>query len=177
MGYSLNGNLPDSANTSNRLRKKPVFLSWQVRTQRMSISRLSHEILTLLRRSAIITATITHTSSPTLPDKLIKLKGEKLAVALPHPNMSPDYRVMESLRYLSYVIQECPHVNLGASTRMPRISANKPLYYQDIGCNVTCTIPTRVPNSMSSYLIQSNLIMYLLLVYKPMAVVASCTKG
>lgn len=151
----LNGNLPDSEKTSDRLQQEANLLvvAGQDTTGECPLF-FAFTFSALLRRLAITTAAIMYHLLAN-PEKLKKLK-EELAVAIPDPQTTPDYGVMERLPYLSAVIQEGLRVNSGAATRMQRISPDEPLSYHDKDRDVTWTIPAGVPISMTQHLIHYN---------------------
>lgn len=85
------------------------------------------------------------------PRILAKLKAE-LKAAIPNPDTSVQIEVLEKLPYLVAVVQEALRIGDGVTTRLQRISPEKPMLYNDnSGSGKEWLIPPQTPVSMSSY--------------------------
>ncbi|KAL3427893.1 cytochrome P450 [Phlyctema vagabunda] len=117
-----------------------------------SAERLNNEALTLI--SAGIETT-TWTLSLAMfhilnnPEILKKLKEEILTV-WPQVDSPPNWSTLETLPYLTAVIQESLRLSYGAVIRLPRVSPHKPVFYREY------VIPAGTPMSTSNYTMSHN---------------------
>ena len=86
------------------------------------------------------------------PDILTDLKRE-LKIAVPNQNAHVPLPKLESLPYLTAIIQEALRLSYGVSSRLQRISPDKPLQYTDSTTHRSWMIPKGTPVSMTSVLI------------------------
>ncbi|KAK4443094.1 cytochrome P450 [Podospora aff. communis PSN243] len=117
-----------------------------------TIERLVDEGMTIILAGTETTAhTLAATMFYVLNDKkiLARLRDELAALA-PGPPEKYTYSGLESLPYLTAVINEGLRLSHGVSARLPRISVVEPLHYGD------WVIPPRTPVSSHSPLIHYN---------------------
>ena len=88
------------------------------------------------------------------PYVLLKLKLE-LEAAIPDASIAPTCTQVESLPYLTAVIQEGIRLHPGATLRMQRVSPVDDLVYVDETRRKTWLIPASTPVSMTPTLIQT----------------------
>ena len=91
------------------------------------------------------------------PPILRKLKAE-LAAAIPDASLPPTFKQVDTLPYLTGVIQEGIRMHPGATFRQTRIAPNENLAYTDTATakGKTWNIPAGTPVSMTPTLIQYN---------------------
>ena len=82
----------------------------------------------------------------------MKLKAE-LEIAMPRADDRVPLTKLESLPYLTAVIQEALRLSYGVSSRLQRISPDKPLVYTDAVSRRSWKIPSGTPVGMTSVLI------------------------
>ena len=104
---------------------------------------------TLTTSWALCVATYHLLSSPKI---LRKLKAE-LESAIPDANSEAPLPKLEKLPYLGAVVQEAIRLSYGVSSRMQRISPDKPLHFTDKGARKQWMIPPNTPVGMTSVLI------------------------
>ena len=84
---------------------------------------------------------------------LTKLKSE-LKSAIPDPSASTPLEVLENLPYLVAVVQEALRLGDGVTTRLQRVSPEKPIFFIDrSGSGKEYLIPPQTPVGMTSILI------------------------
>lgn len=88
------------------------------------------------------------------PPILRKLKTE-LKAAIPDASTLPTFKQVESLPYLTAVVQEGLRIHAGASMRQQRVAPDEDLIYTDTETAKKWTIPAGTPVSMTPALIQS----------------------
>ncbi|RAH67304.1 cytochrome P450 [Aspergillus aculeatinus CBS 121060] len=81
--------------------------------------------------------------------KLRRLR-EELKTVMPEPTTPVSWQALESLPYMSACVQEGIRLQLGITTRSPRIAPHEDLQYQD------WTIPAGTPVSMISWFVHTN---------------------
>ncbi|KAL8888077.1 MAG: hypothetical protein Q9192_006232, partial [Flavoplaca navasiana] len=89
------------------------------------------------------------------PDELEKVKRE-LAAAVPNKNKLPSYSEIEALPYFNAVLQEGLRLHPGVMSRMPRISPDLSIVYNDKRCGKTYVLPPGTLTSMSTFITHTN---------------------
>ena len=87
------------------------------------------------------------------PPILRKLKAE-LEAEIPDASVLPTFKQVESLPYLTAVVQEGLRMHSGASTRQQRIAPDEDLIYTDRATAKKWIIPAGTPVSMTPTLLQ-----------------------
>ena len=88
------------------------------------------------------------------PPILRKLKTE-LKAAIPDASTLPTFKQVESLPYLTAVVQEGLRIHAGASIRQQRVAPDEDLVYTDTETAKEWIIPAGTPVSMTPKLIQT----------------------
>jgi cytochrome P450 len=83
------------------------------------------------------------------PALLSRLRQELRSV-MPDPNSVPEWKILESLPYLSAVISEGLRLSYGVTTRLPRIAPTETLHYKGYA------IPPGTPVSQTCYFVLMN---------------------
>jgi cytochrome P450 len=83
------------------------------------------------------------------PALLSRLRQE-LQPVMPDPNSIPEWKILESLPYLSAVISEGLRLSYGVTTRLPRIAPTETLHYKGYA------IPPGTPVSQTCYFVLMN---------------------
>lgn len=121
-----------------------------------TIPRLREEAFQLVGAGIITTAWTLSVATFHLlanPRILRKLK-EDLTSAIPDPSVSVPLEVLEGLPYLVAIVQEALRLSYGVSSRLQRVSPDKPLIFFDrLGGGKEWVIPPGTPVSMTSTLI------------------------
>lgn len=119
-----------------------------------SIPRLREEAFQLVGAGIITTAWTLSVATFHLlenPRILRKLK-EDLLSAMPDPYTSVPLEVLEGLPYLVAIVQESLRLSYGVSSRLQRVSPDKPLVFTDHGSGKEWVIPPGTPVGMTSTL-------------------------
>ncbi len=131
----LQSNLPDSDKTVSHLSEEALAIIGAGTTTSARV--LSVATYHLIANSRILT----------------KLKAE-LKSAIPDPHASIPIEVLENLPYLVAVVQEALRLGDGVSTRLQRVSPEKPTLFIDrSGSGKEYLIPPQTPVGMTSVLI------------------------
>ena len=120
-----------------------------------SVSRLRDEAWIVAGAGTITTAWTLSVATFHLlssPRVLAKLKTELNSAITGHNSEIP-LPSLEKLPYLGAVVQEAVRISYGVSTRLQRISPDKPLRFTDIKTGKKWTIPMNTPVGMTSTLI------------------------
>lgn len=134
----LNSKLPDSDKTVGRLREE----AFQV---------VGAGIITTAWTLGV--ATFHLLANPRI---LRRLKMD-LALAIPDPNSSVPLEVLEGLPYFVAIVQEALRLSYGVSSRLQRISPDKPLVFTDrLNGGKEWVIPPGTPVGMTSTLIHQD---------------------
>lgn len=124
-----------------------------------SVSRLREEAFQVVGAGIITTAWTLSVASYHLlanPRILRKLKEELLSV-MPDPNTSVPLDVLEGLPYFVAIVQEALRLSYGVSSRLQRVSPDKPLIFTDrLGSGKEWVIPPGTPVGMTSTLIHQD---------------------
>ena len=89
------------------------------------------------------------------PQDLQKVKDE-LATAIPDKNRVPSYSEVENLPHFNACIQEILRLHPGVLSRMPRVSPEVDIVYNDTRSGTTYVIPPGTSTSMSTYITHTN---------------------
>jgi len=89
------------------------------------------------------------------PRDLQKVKNE-LATAIPDKDRVPSYSEVENLPYFNACIQEVLRLHPGVLSRMPRVSPEVDIVYNDKRRGTTYVIPPGTSTSMSTYITHTN---------------------
>jgi len=120
-----------------------------------SLERLKHEALIIIAAGTVTTSwTLCVAIYHLLSDARIlrKLKDE-LATVIPRDQKHVPVHVLEKLPYLTAIIQETLRLSYGVSSRLARISPNKPLVFTPHnGGGQSWVIPPGTPVGMTSVL-------------------------
>jgi cytochrome P450 len=119
-----------------------------------TVSRLKDEALIVVGAGTLTTSWALAVAIYYLiskPEILKNLKSE-FDSRLPEPNKQVPLPKLEDLPYLTAVIQEALRLSYGVSSRLQRISPDKPMFYTE-PTGKTWTIPKNVPVGMTSVLV------------------------
>lgn len=133
----LQSNLPESDKTVSRLKDEAAIVVGAG---------------TLTTAWALSVATYHLIASPRI---LTALKAE-LKSAIPDPDASVTLPLLEKLPYLTAVIQEAVRLSYGVSTRLQRVSPDKPMLFTDSASGKEWSIPPGTPVGMTSTLIHQD---------------------
>lgn len=89
------------------------------------------------------------------PDVLVKAKAE-LANAIPLAGQVPSFSQLETLPYFSAVVQEILRIHPGIVSRLPRVSPEAPIVYQDKQSGKEYIIPPGTPTAMTIQIAHMN---------------------
>ena len=89
------------------------------------------------------------------PRDLQKVKNE-LATVIPDKNRVSSYSEVENLPYFNACIQEVLRLHPGVLSRMPRVSPEVDIVYNDKRRGTTYVIPPGTSTSMSTYITHTN---------------------
>lgn len=119
----LDSKLPDSQKTIHRLREEAFQLVGAgIITTAWTLSVATYYLL----------------ASP----RILRRLKEDLASAMPDPNTSVPLEVLEQLPYLVAIVQEALRLSYGVSSRLQRVSPDKPLIFTDrLGSGKEWVIP------------------------------------
>lgn len=124
-----------------------------------TVSRLREEAFQVVGAGIITTAWTLSVATFHLlanPRILRKLK-ENLASAIPDPNADVPLEVLEGLPYFVAIVEETLRLSYGVSSRLQRISPDKPLIFFDrLGGGKEWIIPPGTPVGMTSTLIHQD---------------------
>ena len=126
-------------------RALPVGAPSQVPEDNMALT-LDHTAYTL---SSTMFELLAH------PDELQKVKDE-LAAAVPDKNHIPSFSEVENLPHFNACIQEILRLHPGVLSRMPRLSPEVEIVYNDQRRGRTYKIPPGTTTSMSTYIMHTN---------------------
>lgn len=121
-----------------------------------SVSRLREEAFQVVGAGIITTAwTLSVATFHLLANpRILRRLKEELTSAMPDPSASVSLEVLEGIPYFVAIVQEALRLSYGVSSRLQRVSPDKPLIFTDrLGGGKEWVIPPGTPVGMTSTLI------------------------
>lgn len=123
-----------------------------------SAPRLREEAFQLVGAGIITTAWTLSVATYHLLDnpRILRKLKEDLVSVMPDPYISVPLEVLEGLPYFVAIVQESLRLSYGVSSRLQRVSPDKPLIFTDRGSGKEWVIPPGTPVGMTSTLMHQD---------------------